>query len=254
MSKRQASFDAADSTIISVSASEITPGFAAAPDCEAPAPTPDFSSSAASGTIRAERPALSASVDPNAPPSPSKVASSSTHPFAEGTYCGSWACGRPEGRGTYTSHLGSSFTGVWRRGWANGSGIYHWADGRCDISHYHGEADRLPLLAAVGEGVRWSKDRSKAFLLRNGVETGEEIPRARAEAIADKLIIAPTVPPARGPAVHSAAKVSKRELESLSGSLSKRQRREIDTRLEDEGGASDDALPFEQVWQLLCPK
>ena len=155
---------------------------------------------------------------------------------------------------TYTSHLGSSFTGVWRRGWANGSGIYHWADGRCDISHYHGEADRLPLLAAVGEGVRWSKDRSKAFLLRNGVETGEEIPRARAEAIADKLIIAPTVPPARGPAVHSAAKVSKRELESLSGSLSKRQRREIDTRLEDEGGASDDALPFEQVWQLLCPK
>ena len=88
----------------------------------------------------ADSSALNCSSIDEPPPAPGEACASCLLTSA----CGSWACGRPEGRGTYTSHLGSSFTGVWRRGWANGSGIYHWADGRCDISHYHGEADRLP--------------------------------------------------------------------------------------------------------------
>jgi len=192
----------------------------------------------------------------NTTPSPNKP---EAHAFAEGSYSGSWACGRPEGRGTYTSHLGSSFSGVWRRGWADGAGVYHWADGRADVGRFAGEADRLPLLAAVGEGVRWSQDRSKASLLRNGVEM-EAISMQRAQEIAAGLGITPTTPPARPPAAHGAARVSKRELETLGSFLSKRQRLAIDTRLSsatpddgDDAADADDALPFEAVWALLCP-
>ena len=162
--------------------------------------------------------------------------------------------------GTYTSHLGSSFVGVWRRGWADGAGVYHWSDGRADVGRFVGEAERLPLLAAVGEGVRWNRDRSKASLLKNGVETEEEIPRERAKEIAERLGIVPPIPSPRAPVSHGAARVSKRELESLS-SLSKRARTAIDSRLsssaavveEDEEGDAA-ALPFEAVWDLLCPK
>jgi len=200
------------------------------------------------------------SANANAPSSPTKP--TAVHAFCEGSYSGSWACGRPEGRGTYTSHLGSCFVGVWRRGWADGAGIYHWADGRVDLGRFVGEAERLPLLAAVGEGVRWSRDRSRASLLRNGVET-EEISQQRAEEIAEKLGISPTIPPARPPTAHGAARVSKRELESLSSLdvLTKRQRMAIDSKLsgkspEVEGGDGDDAnaMPFETLWALLCPK
>ena len=231
---------------------------------------------------------------PTSDTSPAKAALSS-HRFGEGSYVGSWACGRPEGRGgsrstkpgysprpprpvyasahfsvlarvdactagTYTSLLGSSFVGVWRRGWADGAGVYHWSDGRADVGRFVGEAERLPLLAAVGEGVRWNRDRSKVSLLKNGVETEEEIPRERAKEIAERLGIVPPIPHPRAPVAHGAARVSKRELETLS-SLSKRARTAIDSRLsssaaaeeEDEGGDAT-ALPFEAVWDLLCPK
>ena len=225
------------------------------------------------------------------PPSPSKPTPTElTHPFCEGSYSGSWACGRPEGRGachdastahplgraphrardhvfgplrmrsatgTYTSHLGSSFVGVWRRGWADGAGVYHWSDGRADVGRFNGEAERLPLLAATGEGVRWSADRSRASLLRNGVEIEEEIPAARAVEIAERLGILPPVPPPRLPPAHTPARVSKRELESFAF-LSKRQRTAIDTRLSttpaSEGEGEAAALPFEALWELLCPK
>lgn len=194
-----------------------------------------------------------------AAPSPSKPTVPVVHQFLEGTYSGSWACGRPEGRGTYKSHLGSSFTGIWRRGWADGAGVYNWADGRVDIGRFVGEADRLPLLAAVGEGVRWSRDRSKVSVLRNGIEA-EGISQQRAVEIAERLGVSPSVPPSHPPATHGAARVSKRELESLSF-LSKRQRVEIDTKIDsaasDEAEGDDDstaALPFEAIWALLCPK
>lgn len=179
------------------------------------------------------------------------------HPFMEGTYSGSWACGRPEGRGTYTSSLGSSFSGVWRRGWADGAGVFHWADGRVDIGQFVGEADRLPLLAAVGEGVRWNRDRTKAALLRHGIEA-EEISKQRAQEIATALGISPAVPAARAPTAHTAARVSKRELDACQQFLSKRQRLALDSRLstaaDANADAEGDALPFEAVWALLCPK
>lgn len=186
-------------------------------------------------------------------PSPSKSVGNdpAAHPFMEGLYSGSWACGRPEGRGTYTSHLGSAFDGVWRRGWADGAGVYHWADGRADVGLFIGEADRLPLLAAVGEGVRWSRDRSKAALLRHGVEA-EAISTQRAQEIAMALGVSPAVPAARSPAAHRPARVSKRELDSFGAFLSKRQRTALDSRLS--SGTDDaDAPSFETVWAALAP-
>jgi hypothetical protein len=138
--------------------------------------------------------------------------------------------------------------------------VYHWADGRADVGRFVGEADRLPLLAAVGEGVRWTRDRSKASLLRDGVEA-EEISADRARHIAEQLGISPTVPAERAPAAHGAARVSKRELETMGAFLSKRQRTALDSRLSsaddpdaDADAAPAEALPFEAVWELLCPK
>jgi len=176
-------------------------------------------------------------------------------------YIGSWACGRPEGRGTYTSNLGSSFVGLWRRGWADGSGTYNWLDGRADVGRFQGEADRLPLLAAIGEGVRWNHDRTEAALLKNGIETGEQLSLSAAEDIGQRLGIVPAVPVVRSPVTHAPARVSKRELETFQPFLSKRQRTAIDSRLttaregdEADEGSDTAALPFEQLWELICPK
>ena len=193
------------------------------------------------------------SIDPSI--SPSKVPSERVYPFAEGSYQGSWACGRPEGRGTYSSTLGSSYLGVWRRGWADGPGVYYWVDGRADVSRFQGEAERLPLLAAVGEGVRWSSDRQTASLLRNGIETGEIISHARAEEIAERLGISPPMPLLRVPKPIKPARVSKRELESLQGLLSKRQRSALDARLSTRAanGDEEDQLPFETLWEVIAP-
>lgn len=195
--------------------------------------------------------------DPNAAASPSstsplKAPSERSYPFAEGTYQGSWACGRPEGRGVYTSSLGSSFSGVWRRGWADGTGIFSWVDGRADVSRFQGEAERLPLLAASGEGVRWNRDRSKAVLLRNGIETGEAISRERAEEIAERLGVQPAVPPPRMPPAVAPARVSKRELQNIHELLNKSQRTDIDAKLRSRlAEAGDDDLPFESLWEVI---
>ena len=84
----------------------------------------------------------------------------------------------------------------------------------------------------------------------------------------------PPVPLARSPPAHAPARVSKRELEMLHPLFSKQQRTAIDSRLstsrdakdggaggedgddeaEEEEGSDSAVLPFEQLWDLICPK
>lgn len=136
------------------------------------------------------------------------------------------------------------------------------------MSRFDGPLDRVPLLAASGQGVRWSQDRRTAWRLANGVEC-ETIELARAEEIA--LALGADVPPARRLQDHGPARVTKRELEGILPLLSKRQRIELEKQQHcatsdgakriDEGlaqgsGRTGDeaeavALPFEQVWRVL---
>lgn len=185
-------------------------------------------------------------------------------PFEGGQYRGQWHAERPEGRGEHLTDLGASFHGSFHEGWAKGPGTFHWADGRSEVSRFHGPLDRLPLLAASGEGARWSRDRTVAWRLRDGVER-ESISLAEASRIAAGLGL--EVPPSRPPRDHGAAKVTKREMDGLVlPLLSKRQRVELQQHGQEHSGAAPggaahvrreagevelDAVPFEQVWKVL---
>lgn len=74
---------------------------------------------------------------------------------------------------------GDVYEGMWQSGFKDGPGTYRWKDGEVDISMYSSDY-------RVGEGVRWSKDRRRAFrLIRGNVQ--EEISLNEAGRIANKL-------------------------------------------------------------------
>ena len=118
----------------------------------------------------------------------------------------------------------------------------------------------MPLLAASGEGARWSQDRRTAWRLRDGVER-EAISLAHAAEIAKALGV--EVPAARQPLDHGAARVSKGELDGLS--LTKRQRAELQQQQRrrvqrktscqtmdcNVGSEEEDCVSFEDVWRVL---
>ena len=53
---------------------------------------------------------------------------------------------------------GDVFEGQFEGNLKNGIGVYHYHDGECDLSRYEDDV-------RVGESVRWSADRKKAFVL-----------------------------------------------------------------------------------------
>lgn len=93
-------------------------------------------------------------------------------------YIGEYKDGLRCGHGTYRKN-GEVYCGDYKAGERNGKGTFHWRDGCVDIGHYTGGKDK-------GDGVRFSKDRKEAYLLRDGKET-EEIGLAKARALASQM-------------------------------------------------------------------
>ena len=63
-----------------------------------------------------------------------------------------------EGNGRYYYHNGHAFEGNFKRGRRHGKGNYELSDKRMDVHLYVNGA-------RVGDGVRWSSDRKKAWRL-----------------------------------------------------------------------------------------
>ena len=94
-------------------------------------------------------------------------------------YIGNWVNCKRHGLGTMYIENGDVYEGNWQNGFKDGPGTYRWRDGELDISRYSSDY-------RVGEGVRWSEDRRRAFrLVRGNVQ--EEISLGEAERIADDL-------------------------------------------------------------------
>lgn len=73
-------------------------------------------------------------------------------------YRGEWNKNKREGLGVVKVGNGDVFEGQFEGNLKNGIGVYHYHDGECDLSRYEDDV-------RVGESVRWSADRKKAFVL-----------------------------------------------------------------------------------------
>uniref|UniRef100_A0A7S1VVS5 MORN repeat-containing protein 5 n=1 Tax=Grammatophora oceanica TaxID=210454 RepID=A0A7S1VVS5_9STRA len=80
-------------------------------------------------------------------------------------YVGAWRQDKLDGFGRYYYNNGQCFEGTFSKGKRMGRGKYQLTDGRVDIYCYL-EDER------VGEGVRWSANRKKAWRLVNGKVKG----------------------------------------------------------------------------------
>lgn len=86
-------------------------------------------------------------------------------------YVGGYRAHLRDGNGTYHRSNGDKFVGRYKAGSPNGVGTYYRKkDGSVDVGRYKGENS---VVTAIGEGVRWSKDRSMAWSLQNGKEVKE---------------------------------------------------------------------------------
>ena len=83
------------------------------------------------------------------------------------------------GFGRYHYHNGQAFEGFFWQGQRSGKGKYQLADGRMDVYLY--ENDKR-----VGEGVRWSANRKKAWKLVDGKQKGR-IKKDQVAAIIAKM-------------------------------------------------------------------
>jgi len=85
--------------------------------------------------------------------------------FANGDmYVGDWKEDTIHGFGRYYYNNGHSFEGMFRNGKRNGRGKYQLTDGRVEIYRYVNDS-------RVGDGVRWSANRKKAWRMNNGKVT-----------------------------------------------------------------------------------
>lgn len=215
-------------------------------------PAVGAASASASTASVASSTAASLGHTPLLPPPSCTISPASSHKYEGGVYTGSWRDNKPDGGwGEHISSLGAAFRGAFHDGWAKGAGTYFWLDGRAEVGRFRGPLERLPTLAAYGEGARWSKDRTHAWRLKDGVEL-EKIELPIAEQIARSLGLEPPGPSETRD--HGAARVSKRELDDLIlPLLSKRQTTELDARRS--GGTSTsgetEELSFEDLWRVL---
>ena len=94
-------------------------------------------------------------------------------------YIGSWKKCKRHGYGTMHIENSDVYEGSWNNGFKDGPGTYRWRDGEMDVSRYSSDY-------RVGEGVRWSEDRKRAFrLVRGNVQ--DEIDLGEADRIAESL-------------------------------------------------------------------
>jgi len=98
-------------------------------------------------------------------------------------YIGSWKNCKRQGFGTMYIENGDVYEGMWDNGFKSGPGLYRWRDGEVDISRYSSDY-------RVGEGARWSADKSRAFRLVRGNVQGE-IDLGEAARIANNLGLSP---------------------------------------------------------------
>ena len=98
-------------------------------------------------------------------------------------YIGSWKNCKRHGHGTMYVANGDVYEGAWDSGFKDGPGLYRWKDGEVDISRYSSDY-------RVGEGARWSADKSRAFRLVRGNVQGE-IDLGEAARIANNLGLSP---------------------------------------------------------------
>ncbi|KAL3776301.1 hypothetical protein ACHAW5_002610 [Stephanodiscus triporus] len=78
-------------------------------------------------------------------------------------YDGQWHHGKRHGHGIMYIEAGDTYIGSWNNGLKHGAGTYHWDDGEVDVSWYLEDK-------RVGDGVRWSANRLKAFKLTRGTK------------------------------------------------------------------------------------
>mmetsp|Transcript_29922 Transcript_29922/g.67539 ORF Transcript_29922/g.67539 Transcript_29922/m.67539 type:complete len:593 (-) Transcript_29922:41-1819(-) len=85
--------------------------------------------------------------------------------FANGDmYVGDWKNDTISGFGRYYYQNGHSFEGMFRDGKRNGRGKYQLTDGRVEVYRYFNDS-------RVGDGVRWSANRKKAWKMNDGKVT-----------------------------------------------------------------------------------
>lgn len=80
-------------------------------------------------------------------------------------YVGEWGNDQMSGFGRYYYNNGQCFEGFFWEGKRNGMGKYQLTDGRVDIYRYESDG-------RIGEGVRWSANRKKAWRLVDGKVKG----------------------------------------------------------------------------------
>jgi hypothetical protein len=73
-------------------------------------------------------------------------------------YRGEWQNNKREGLGVVKIGNGDVFEGQFDNNRKNGIGVYHYIDGECDLSRYKDDQ-------RVGDSLRYTNDRSRAFLL-----------------------------------------------------------------------------------------
>ena len=94
-------------------------------------------------------------------------------------YEGEWANDWKHGDGKWYFTTGSVYAGTWRFGKREGTGYFYAFDGSVDLRKY--KKDKC-----VGEGARWSADKSQVELLRGGIPT-KNISQERGRRIANRL-------------------------------------------------------------------
>ena len=94
-------------------------------------------------------------------------------------YVGTFSEGAYDGDGRYADDVGNVYVGAFRAGVFHGAGTYIHADGRAECNRYDNSRE-------VGEGVRWSANRARAWRLRDGV-AASEVDLATASTIASTL-------------------------------------------------------------------
>ena len=102
-------------------------------------------------------------------------------------YEGDWVQGMSEGRGTERYANGDEFDGEWAADLWEGRGLYLWADGTADSAVFQDGQ-------YVGDGVRWSADRKRTWLLVDG-ELDAEITMDDARELTAELALRAPPPP-----------------------------------------------------------
>lgn len=94
-------------------------------------------------------------------------------------YIGQYQHGLKHGHGTWTAAEGHAYIGEWQHGKMQGQGKYTYPDGNFELGFYVAGEDS-------GEGVRFTKDRQKAWLMKDGKE-GRELSQSEAVKKVEEL-------------------------------------------------------------------